>query len=143
MAIAGTIALSVHGDQMPLEGRVELFELEQGAEIAGQKLRSDQLILVELIKVLAPYPGGLRRWSVMRAIRRDRESAARDIPQNFENEVERIFRRFCADAGDAKTSTCAAKDAFFYRPKEKAGEVWGLFSERAKAWRDAGPIAVS
>jgi len=120
--------------------RGDLFELEHETEMAARILRSDQPILSELIKVLAPHPGGLRRWSVMRAIRKDRESAARDIPQKFEAEVERIFRRFCADAGDAKTSTCAAKDAFFYRPKEKAGEVWGIIPDRAKAWLDTEPI---
>jgi len=99
--------------------------------------------LVELIKVLAPHPGGLRRWSVMQGIRKDRESAARDIPQKFEDEVERTFRRFCADAGDAKARTCAAKDAFFYRPKERAGEVWGIFPDRAKAWLDAEQVLVA
>jgi hypothetical protein len=114
------------------ENRGDVFSPER-AEMAAQ-LRADGPILVELIKVLAPHPGGLRRWSVMRAIRKDRESAARDIPQKFEDDVERIFRRFCADAADAKPGTCAAKDAFFFRPKEKAGEVWGVFPERAKAW---------
>ena len=99
--------------------------------------------MVELIKVLAPHPGGLRRWSVMRGIRKDRESAVRDIPQKFEDDVERTFRRFCANAGDAKAGTCAAKDAFFYRPKERAGEVWAIFPDRAKAWLDAEPAESS
>jgi hypothetical protein len=121
-----------------MRNAVELFELEQGG-----RLRSDQPILIELIKVLAPHPGGLRRWSVMRAIRKDRESAARDIPQKFEDEVERTFRRFCTDVGDAKTRTCAAKDAFFYRAKERAGEVWVIFPDRAKAWLDAEPVEVN
>jgi len=49
--------------------------------------------LAELIKVLAPHPGGLRRWSVMRGIRKDRESAVRDIPQKFEDDVERTLPR--------------------------------------------------
>ena len=120
---------------MTYEERLQLFGLDYGA--------SDQSILIELIKVLAPHPRGLSRWSVMRAIRKDRESAARDIPQKFEDNIERTFRRFCADAGDAKTSTCAAKDAFFYRPKEKAGEVWGMFPDRAKVWLDAEPVEVN
>lgn len=122
---------------MTNEERIELFELGPETEFTAAISHSDQPILCELIKVLAPHPRGLRRWSVMRAIRKTRESTARDIPQKFEDEVERTFRRYCADAVDANTSTCAAKDAFCYRPKGKAGEVWGIFPDRAKAWLNA------
>jgi hypothetical protein len=125
------------------ESRVELFELDRGNETAARILPSDRNILDELIKALAPHPGGLRRWSVMRTIRKERESAAREVPQKFEDEIERIFRRYCADAVDAKTGPCAAKDAYFFRPKEKAGEVWSIFPERVKAWRDAEPAEAS
>lgn len=123
---------------MTLQERAELFAQDHEAEITAQRLGADQRILVELIKVLTPYPGGLRRWSVMRALRNARAYSTREIPQKFENDVERIFRRFCADAPDAKTKTCAAKDALFYRPKEKAGEVWCVFTDRANAWMNAG-----
>jgi hypothetical protein len=123
--------------------RVDLLEPEQGADMAARKLRADQPILFELIKVLAPHPGGLRRWSVMRAIRNDRERASRDVSQKFEDEVERTFRRFCADADEAKTRTCNATEALFYRPREKAGEVWALFPDRANAWLNAEPVEVN
>jgi hypothetical protein len=112
---------------------------EQGACAAVRKQRADQPILYELIKVLAPHPGGLRRWSVMRAIRNDRERASRDISQKFEDEVERTFRRFCADAEGAKTRICDPTEALFYRPREKAGEVWAILPDRANAWLNAEP----
>jgi hypothetical protein len=115
------------------EENTQLFELDRESEAAA-RLPSDQPILLEIIRVLAPHPSGLRRWSVMRAIRKERERAAREIPQKLEDDVERTFRRFCADAGNAKTPGCDAKDAYFYRPKDKAGEVWVVFPERAKAW---------
>ena len=105
-------------------------------------MRPDQPILGELIKVLTPYPGGLRRWSVMRAIRSDRERASREVSQKFEDEVERTFRRFCADTNVAKPDAVAASDALFYRPPEKAGEVWAIIPERAKAWLDADSTEV-
>ena len=123
--------------------RVEPFEQENETEVAARKLRSDQPILSELIKVLAPHPGGLRRWSVMRAIRNERERASRDISQKFEDEVERTFRRFCADAEGAKTRTCDPTEALFYRPREKAGEVWAIFPDRAKAWLASEAVEVN
>ena len=83
-------------------------------------------IVDELIAVLAAHPGGLRRWSVMRTIRKNREAQSRDIPLKLEADVERAFRQFCADAADASMRTVAADQALFYRPAEKAGEVWAL-----------------
>ena len=67
--------------------RSEQFDIRNGSNGDSQKMRSDRAILIELVKVLTPHPGGLRRWSVMRAIRKERESASRDIPQKFEDEV--------------------------------------------------------
>jgi hypothetical protein len=78
-------------------------------------------IVEELIAVLAPHPGGLRRWSVMNAIRQRRRAASRDIPLKMEAEIERIFRQFCAS--DALRAPGAA---IFCRPGEKAGEVWAM-----------------
>lgn len=106
--------------------------LRQGADTDAHRTRSDQGILSELIKVLSPHPSGLRRWSVMRAIRKDREKADRDIPQKFEDEIERTFRRYCADADSFKTRGCAPEQAVFYRPKDKAGEVWAVLPERTE-----------
>jgi hypothetical protein len=95
-------------------------------------MRTDRAILSELIKVLSPHPSGLRRWSVMRAIRKEREAASRDIPQKFEDEIERTFRRYCAESENAKTRNCAPENELFYRPKDKAGEVWAVIPGRAE-----------
>lgn len=78
-------------------------------------------IVEELVAALTPHPGGLRRWSVMRAIRKSREAAAREIPLKLEADVERTFRQFCRNDG-----TRASDTALFCRPAEKAGEVWAL-----------------
>ena len=93
-------------------------------------------LLGELITVLKPHARGLRRWSVMRAMRDNRKRQSRDIPQKFEEDIERIFRRFCAE--DTATRVCAAETAPFYRPRETAGEVWALHPERAEAMLAAG-----
>jgi hypothetical protein len=104
----------------------DLFDLNPEITFAEKKLRSDCLIVAELTRVLTSHPGGLRRWSVMRAIRKDREHAGQDIPQNFEAEVERIFRRFCTTLDIVGRGIRAPKDALFFRPAEKAGEVWAM-----------------
>jgi hypothetical protein len=88
-----------------------------------------QPILGELMIVLKPHPRGLRRWSVMRALRENRRRLARDIPLKFESDVERVFRRFCAE--DADGNPRLVENAPFYRPRETAGEVWALSPERA------------
>jgi hypothetical protein len=82
---------------------------------------SGPTIVEELVAVLAPHPRGLRRWSVMRAIRKNRESQARGIPLKLEADVERAFRHFCRGDDMSVSGT-----ALFYRPAEKAGEVWAL-----------------
>lgn len=86
-------------------------------------------VMVELVRVLAAHPGGLRRWSVMHAIRAARDKAGREVPQKLEDEVERAFRHYCA--GD-KSGICADEEALFYRPKGKAGEVWAAYPERVR-----------
>jgi hypothetical protein len=83
-------------------------------------------IVEELVAALMPHPKGLRRWSVMRAIRKGREAVSREIPLKLEADVERTFRRFCRNDEMRASGT-----ALFYRPAEKAGEVWALDAEYA------------
>ena len=85
-------------------------------------------IVEELVAALAPHPGGLRRWSVMRAIRKSREAVAREIPLKLESDIERTFRQFCRGDGMRAPGT-----VLFYRPAEKAGEVWALDPDHAMA----------
>lgn len=93
-----------------------------------ERRASRPTIVEELIAALAPHPGGLRRWSVMRAIRKGREAVAREIPLKLEADVERAFRQFCRDDGMRASGT-----ALFCRPAEKAGEVWALDTNYADA----------
>jgi len=85
-------------------------------------------IVEELVAALTPHPGGLRRWSVMRVIRTNREAMAREIPLKLEADVERAFRQFCRGDGIRASGT-----ALFCRPAEKAGEVWALDTRAAAA----------
>jgi hypothetical protein len=96
------------------------------------RMRADQTLLLDLIAVLTANKAGLRRWSVMRAMRQRAEKANREVTPKFEDDVERAFRKFCE--GDAVRGNASPETALFFRPKEKAGEVWAIYPERAQAW---------
>ena len=116
---------------MDFDGGVE--RPQRRGEPVSERLRADQSCLHELIAVLEPHPGGLRKWSVMRAIRARREKASRDVPLKFENDVERAFRKLC-EGDPVRAENPHAPQALFYRPKDKAGEVWAVNMEHARAW---------
>lgn len=95
--------------------------------------------LLDLIQVLMPHPGGLRRWSIMRAIRSRREKGGQEISLKLEDEIERVFRKSCAGEPLPKGAKgrCAPEGALFHRPKEKTGEVWAVNLHCARAWLKA------
>jgi len=99
-------------------------------------------VVAELARLLLAHPGGLRRWSVMRAMRKTWEHANLEVSLKFEDEVERHFRYFSADDECAKNPE-QAQYALFFRPADKAGEVWAATPERTRAWLAAhAPSAV-
>ncbi|HEX3809301.1 MAG TPA: hypothetical protein VHW02_06335 [Rhizomicrobium sp.] len=108
---------------------------ERNPQATPERARGDRTHLLDLIAVLEQHPAGLRKWSVMKAMRTRREKAGKNVSLKFENDVERVFRKACA--GDPVRGAAADESSeLFHRPKEKAGEVWALNAERAQAWVD-------
>lgn len=123
----------------------ESARADRGAVGGMERVRIAQSNLHDLVEVLVEHPSGLRRWSVMRAIRARREKRGEELPLKFEDEVERAFSRQCAvdptkGGADAQGQRSGAAP-LFYRPKDRAGEVWAVHVDRARAWLDAGPSA--
>ena len=85
------------------------------------RTRHDRTLLFDLVAVLEANPKGLRRWSVMRAMRTRRANAGHEITPKFEDEVERLFRDHCAPEPPRENETRP-----FFKPKETAGEVWAV-----------------
>ena len=109
-------------------------------ELLPRARRSDTILLHDLVSVLMQHPNGLRRWSIMRAMRTLSERANREVTPKFEDDVERAFRRHCS--GDAVRANLGNKtEELFHRPKEAVGEVWAVHAEKAQAFLDGQILA--
>ena len=92
---------------------------------SAMRHRHDRALLNDLIAVLEANPAGLRRWSVMRAMRTRRERGGHEITLKFEDDIERLFREYCVSEPPRENETRP-----FFKPKDKAGEVWAIDSVR-------------
>ncbi|MGA7675410.1 MAG: hypothetical protein WCA78_10250 [Rhizomicrobium sp.] len=119
---------------MNYEEHSEALVEDRVPEGAVREHRLDRSYVCDLIELLTAHPNGLRRWSVMRALRKARENAGRDVPQKFEDDVERAFRRFCANSDAANAPDRLPGSVLFYRPPERAGEVWAVFPGKTETW---------
>jgi len=98
----------------------------------SKRYRLNQALVDDLVAVLSAHPAGLRRWTLMRAMRAMSEHGGRDISPKFEDDVERAFRHHCE--GDAVHLGQAEElEALFFRPKGSVGEVWAMLPPKAEA----------
>lgn len=118
---------------MPELDREQALENPGPRTAANLAQGADPIIVEELVTLLATHPGGLRRWSVMQAIRRSRNRTTRPVSLRFETEIERVFRTLSAEGTEPRERD--ESPFLFYRPEGKAGEVWAVRPERAQAWR--------
>ena len=107
-----------------------------------KRIEEDHLYLLDLVRVLEPYSAGLRRWSVMRRIRKNRDMARLPIPQNMEHAVERVFCNHCAHSQYFKKLGRAPEKALFYWPEGNSGGVWAVYPDRAESWLKAEDASI-
>ena len=122
-SLAQVAALNPHKREPESTQWLRGFHEARAARHGARGMSRDQTrksCLEDLVELLRAHPMGLRRWSVMREMRRRREKAGHEITLKFENEVELIFNRHCS--GDARSGDGAQE--LFYRPKERSGDVW-------------------
>ncbi len=112
-------------------GEMSIDAFEPGSRAARNPMRhrDGRSLLNDLIAVLEAHPAGLRRWSVMRAMRMRRERAGHEITLKFEDEIERLFREYCITEPPRENETRP-----FFKPKDKAGEVWAVDPARLTAF---------
>lgn len=107
---------------------------QREAVLAAVRLREETLYVIDLIRVLKSHRSGRRRWAVMQSIRKDRAAAHLPIPENFEHAVESAFQQHCLESGVFNKGRGAKKPALFVWPLGKAGGVWAVDANAAKAW---------
>ena len=103
----------------------EFDRAETAASPNPARKRHDRMLMKDLIDVLQANPRGLRRWSVMRAMRTRRARAGHEITPKFEDEIERLFRQYCVSDPPRENETRP-----FFKPKDTAGEVWAVDAAR-------------
>ena len=105
-----------------------------GRTFTAERQHAETQYVFDLIAVLRTRAGGLRRWAVMQAIRRNRAKARTEIPHRFEDDVESAFQQYCGESEVHKRGSVPQKPVLFHWPLGRDGGVWALNAEGADAW---------
>ncbi|MCW5696814.1 MAG: hypothetical protein KIS96_08785 [Bauldia sp.] len=109
-----------------------LAELEKQAQ--ARKLRHDNPWARDLIRVLWPYPKGLRRQYVLDRVWSLRNPVGLPIPRRFDQAVQAAFNAYNVESEVFKKSGRGQEDGLFYPFGGKGSGVWAVNHERAEAW---------
>ena len=97
-------------------------------------LRLKHPYVFDLIRVLAPYPNGIKRSIALDWLERNRRNAGLPVPPTFDSTVQAALQYYCRDSDVFKERDAPADEALFCWPKGKGKGVWAVLRENAAAW---------
>jgi hypothetical protein len=101
--------------------------------VQQKRLRFEHPLALDLIKVLVRVKSASRIF-VLDQVRRNRESAGIEIPQEFDASVQHALEYYCRDSDVFKKRKVPDEEALFLWPKGKGRGVWALNRSAAKVW---------
>jgi hypothetical protein len=98
---------------------------EIAKELAEEAItKMEHPYVFDLIKVLAPYPNGLRRMIALDWLRSTRLRLGLPIPPTFDETVQASLQYYCRDSTVFKNRNAPSQEAIFCWPKGKRAGVW-------------------
>lgn len=91
----------------------------------------------DLIGVLLPYPGGLRRQLALYELEKQRKQEGLPIPAAFKAAVQSSYNHYSEDSVIFRKRRAANAEALFYAPGGKGSGRWAVHPERALSWLKA------
>jgi hypothetical protein len=88
----------------------------------------------DLIRVLLPYPEGLRRALAIFELEKQRRQDGLPIPATFKAAVQSSYNHYSLDSEMFKKRGAPEDEGLFYSPAGKGSGRWAVHPERALGW---------
>ena len=88
----------------------------------------------DLIRVLLPYPEGLRRALAIFELEKQRRQDGLPIPAAFKSAVQSSYNHYSQDSEIFKKRGAPKDEGLFYSPAGKGSGRWAVHPERALGW---------
>jgi hypothetical protein len=111
-------------------------ELESAPEryYALKEARRRHPYVGDLVRVLLPYPEGLRRALVIFELEKQRRQDGLPIPATFKAAVQSSYNHYSQDSDIFKKRGAPSSEGLFYSPAGKGSGRWAVHPERALGW---------
>lgn len=108
-----------------------------GKYYALKEARQRHPYVDDLIRVLLPYPDGLRRALVLRELGKQRKQDGLPIPPSFETAVQSSYNHHCEESDVFRKRAAPPEEGLFHSPGGKGSGRWAVHRGRALAWLKA------
>jgi hypothetical protein len=88
----------------------------------------------DLIRVLLPYPEGLRRALAIFELEKQRRQDGLPIPATFKAAVQSSYNHYSQDSEIFIKRGAPSDEGLFYSPTGKGSGRWAVHPERALGW---------